>query len=156
MPVPDSIQGRSLVPLLENKPSAWRSDFFVEHTYNPDVLSAEIHRFRGVRTTRWKYLGYLDHDYEELYDLDADPHELKNLAQDPSNASLKRPCGLEPKSCTSSMRGRTPWTLLRRPRQRTGRTRNRSKTAKAGNSSASWSKDAGKNLPWACSEEQRS
>ena len=89
LPVPDSIQGRSLVPLLENKPSAWRSDFFVEHTYNPDVLSAEIHRFRGVRTTRWKYLGYLDHDYEELYDLDADPHELKNLAQDPSNASLK-------------------------------------------------------------------
>ena len=89
LPVPDSIQGRSLVPLLENKPTAWRNDFFVEHTYNPDVLSFEIPRYRGVRTTRWKYLGYLDHDYEELYDLDADPHELTNLAQDPSSAATK-------------------------------------------------------------------
>ena len=89
LPVPDSIQGRSLVPLLQNKPTDWRTDFFVEHTYNPAVLPAEIPRFRGLRTTRWKYLGYLDHDYEELYDLDADPHELTNLSQDPSSAATK-------------------------------------------------------------------
>jgi len=45
---------------------------------------------RMVRTTRWKYvhdpLEGMDED--ELYDLDADPAELTNVAADPANASV--------------------------------------------------------------------
>ena len=88
LPIPDSMQGRSLVPLLENAGSSWRDDFFLEHSYVP-ANRPEILRFRGVRTTRWKYLGYLDHDYEELYDLDLDPNELTNFADHPAYAGIK-------------------------------------------------------------------
>jgi arylsulfatase A-like enzyme len=36
-----------------------------------------------VRTARWKYVRYLGYG-EELYDLDADPGELRNLAGEAS------------------------------------------------------------------------
>ncbi len=87
LPIPDAMQGRSLVPLLEGAPTSWREDFFLEHSYVP-TDRPEIPRFLGLRSTRWKYLGYLDHDYEQLYDLDLDPNELDNLAGDPSHTEV--------------------------------------------------------------------
>jgi arylsulfatase A-like enzyme len=33
----------------------------------------------AVRTEQWRYIRYVNGD-EELYDMRADPHELKNLA----------------------------------------------------------------------------
>ena len=41
---------------------------------------------RMVRTARWKYVRYLSYG-EELYDLAADPGELRNLVREPSAAS---------------------------------------------------------------------
>ncbi|MBM3796001.1 MAG: DUF4976 domain-containing protein [Acidobacteria bacterium] len=36
--------------------------------------------YRAVRTARWKYIHYLHvKDADELYDLAADPYELRNL-----------------------------------------------------------------------------
>jgi choline-sulfatase len=40
-----------------------------------------------VRQGKYKYIHYVDYA-PELYDLDADPEELQNLAEDPSNASI--------------------------------------------------------------------
>lgn len=37
-------------------------------------------KFLGLRTERWKYLVRQNDGAEELYDLDADPHETENLA----------------------------------------------------------------------------
>jgi hypothetical protein len=42
-------------------------------------------RYAGVRTTTRKYVKY-DGGFEELFDLVADPHELRNKAQDPAYA----------------------------------------------------------------------
>ena len=39
-----------------------------------------------MRTERWRYIRYADGG-EELYDHDADPHELHNLAADPKYAA---------------------------------------------------------------------
>ena len=43
---------------------------------------------RMVRTARWKYVRYLGYG-EELYDLDADPGELRNLAGEASAAAQR-------------------------------------------------------------------
>lgn len=81
LPVPDGMQGRSLAPW-----SAWtidaepaRADFFYEHLF---AYGGRIPRVEGVRGNRWKYTRYLDFDppHEELFDLESDPGETRNLA----------------------------------------------------------------------------
>lgn len=81
---PEEMQGRSLVPLLEGKDPDWRDEFFYEHTFDhPRIPKSE-----GVRTGRWKYVRYtsVEPPYEALFDLKTDPHEERNLADDPEHA----------------------------------------------------------------------
>ena len=87
--IPRTMQGRSLAPLLDPAARpAWRKDFFYEHTF---TARGWIPRVEGVRTERWKYTRYLDTAplFEELYDLEADPHEERNRARDPSLHSVR-------------------------------------------------------------------
>ena len=76
-PLPEGMQGRSLVPLLRKQETPWRKEFFYEHLFrHPRIPPTE-----AVRTERWKYIRYIDTDplYEELYDLRNDPLEEHNL-----------------------------------------------------------------------------
>ena len=85
----DDVQGKSLVPIINGEnPRDWRSEFFYEHHSFAD----RIPRSEGVRTERYKYLNYLDSNprFEELYDLETDPGEEKNLANDPDYSDLLR------------------------------------------------------------------
>ena len=49
---------------------------------------------RGIRTDRWKYVRYPhgdgspDRHKAELYDLDSDPGETRNLVDDPRHQAL--------------------------------------------------------------------
>lgn len=81
LPAPKSMQGRSLAPLLRGEtPPDWRTDFFYEHRTLPKIIPP----CEGVRTERWKYIRWIASEplVEELYDLQADPYEERNLAGD--------------------------------------------------------------------------
>src|SRR2546425_4568863 len=85
VPVPASLQGRSLTPLLQgSRPADWRKDFFYEHNYGPNIIPPS----EGIRTERWAYLRWLapNPESEELYDIQSDPLEQRNLAADPAYA----------------------------------------------------------------------
>lgn len=73
IPIPESVDGRSLVPLLRaDAPGLdrWRSDFLVEH-FSTGVSS-------GVRTPDVLY-AELESNEIELYDMAKDPYQLENL-----------------------------------------------------------------------------
>lgn len=88
-PVPDSMQGHSLIPVLKGeKPDDWRKSFYYEYYEYPTPHHVRPHY--GVVTDRYKLVHFYipDVDYWELFDLKADPHELKNVAEDPANAKV--------------------------------------------------------------------
>lgn len=57
--VPDSVQGRSLVPLLRGEPVAWRDAAFAENLWSNAFGNP---RCESVRTRRWKYIRYFQND----------------------------------------------------------------------------------------------
>lgn len=81
--VPESMQGKSLCPLILNASDNWRTDWFYEYHYG---RGGTIPQSEGIRTERWKYIRYINQvpPYEQLFDLESDPKEINNLAQDQS------------------------------------------------------------------------
>jgi arylsulfatase A-like enzyme len=83
LPVPDGMEGRSILPLLRGETEGWPEEVFIQ------ISEAQVGR--AVRTHRWKYGvtapgkdGWRDPASEQyveeyLYDLRADPYELTNL-----------------------------------------------------------------------------
>lgn len=81
--IPDGYQGASLRPVIESDtPDDWRTETFHEHF----AVRNRIPAFEGLRGEKFKYVRYFDHDHEFLHDLEEDPDELVNLADDPEYA----------------------------------------------------------------------
>ena len=86
--VPESVQGKSLLPILRGDadPSTHRRAVYAEY-YN-----AWTHKHSYgtmLRTAAEKIVVYHGIDAGELYDLDNDPHEFDNLWDDPARAAMK-------------------------------------------------------------------
>ncbi len=78
---PPDVHGRSLVPVLGGKTGNWRRGFLAE--YFAERNFPRVPSWHGVRTTEWKYVHYTDLEgADELYNLKADPYELKNVIGD--------------------------------------------------------------------------
>lgn len=86
VPVPGNMQGRSLVPLLKSEKIKWRDSFLIEY-YSDRVFPRIVQMgYKAVRTGRWKYIHYLElKGMDELYDLETDPYEMKNLINQPGS-----------------------------------------------------------------------
>lgn len=79
--IPDDMQGRSLVPLLEgNTPSDWRDSVYYHYYEYPSVHM--VPRHYGIRTKHHKLMHFYQFDEWEFYDLKKDPDELTNVYPD--------------------------------------------------------------------------
>jgi arylsulfatase A-like enzyme len=87
LPVPQEIQGESLVPLLERRqPGDWRRSIYYHYYEFPAVHMVAKHY--GVRTERYKLIHYYETGEWECFDLEADPHELRSVYGDPDYADV--------------------------------------------------------------------
>jgi iduronate 2-sulfatase len=85
--VPGNLQGRSLVPLLQNPDAPWDRPSL---TQVPRRTASGATMGYSVRTERYRYTMWADGaDGEELYDYEEDPRELNNLANDAKSSVLK-------------------------------------------------------------------
>ncbi len=77
--------GKSLAPFLEDKKGfAWRDALYMQDN-GVEVYFTQ----RVVRTSKYKF-AYNAVSMDELYDLEKDPHEMKNLADDDSYKGIKK------------------------------------------------------------------
>jgi arylsulfatase A-like enzyme len=85
-------EGQSLLPLLRGEKVAWRDAAFLLY----DMHHGTVAHMRMVRTKRWKLVLHLregeapaEPNFGELYDLQNDPEEERNLYGDPSVKSVQ-------------------------------------------------------------------
>ncbi len=82
--VPQDMQGRSLLPLFKGQtPPAWRTSFYYRYYHDPGHHNTPAHY--GVRTETHKLIYYWKKNQWELFDLQADPNELKNIYSHPQH-----------------------------------------------------------------------
>ena len=75
--IPAGVEGRSIVPILAGKETKVRDALYTGYR---DCQ-------RAIRDDRWKLIRYPLVDRTQLFDLQADPHELNNLADKPEHAA---------------------------------------------------------------------
>jgi arylsulfatase A-like enzyme len=85
------IQGRSLVSLFRKRNPSWRKSFLVEY-YNeaawPWIVGMT---YKAVRTDKHKLIHWVHkQDMDELYDLERDPYEMKNVYRQRSHAGARK------------------------------------------------------------------
>ena len=82
--IPQDMQGRSLLPLMNLTPEkTWRKSVYY-HYYEFPYGWHNVKKHYGIRTDRYKLIHfYNDIDAWELYDLLKDPGEIHNLYNDP-------------------------------------------------------------------------
>ncbi len=79
------VQGKSFLPLFSRnfKKSSWRKSFLVEYWAEQAMPWLVGMTYKAVRTDRYKLIHWVNRgkagELDELYDLEKDPFELKNL-----------------------------------------------------------------------------
>jgi arylsulfatase A-like enzyme len=77
-PIPEDMQGEQLQPLLSGKADDWRNALYYHYYEYPGIHMVKRHY--GIKTNRYKLIHfYHDVDEWELYDLEKDSQEMKNV-----------------------------------------------------------------------------
>jgi uncharacterized sulfatase len=89
--IPEDMQGKSLVPLMNN--SVADEDFrdaIYYHYYDFPAFHM-VKRHYGIRTDRFKLMHFYDDiDEWEMYDLEKDPNEMNNIYNDENYADVRK------------------------------------------------------------------
>ena len=84
--IPADMQGRSFLPLLHGRvPKNWRKEMYYRY-YHPGHHNVAAHY--GIRTERYKLIYFNKLDQWEMYDLQKDPHEMRNVYNDRAYARI--------------------------------------------------------------------
>ncbi|CAN5361359.1 hypothetical protein BH09SUM1_BH09SUM1_18130 [soil metagenome] len=89
-PIPEDVQGRSIVQVLDGKtPDDWRKSFYFHYYEYPGWHA--VRRHYGVSDGRYKLAYFYEMDMDEwlLVDLQADPLEQHNFYNDPKYADVQ-------------------------------------------------------------------
>jgi len=78
LPVPPGVEGKSLLPVLENP-----------HATVKEAAFSFVGKGTSMRTSEWAYMKYGDGS-EELYDMKKDPKQFVNLVKSPEHAETLR------------------------------------------------------------------
>jgi arylsulfatase A-like enzyme len=82
--LPEGLHGRSMVPVLRGQtPADWRKSIYY-HYYDPGHGVAKHY---GVRTERYTLAYFYTSDEWELFDLEKDPKQLRNVYADTAYAT---------------------------------------------------------------------
>jgi N-acetylglucosamine-6-sulfatase len=79
---PTPVNGRSLLTLLANPGTSWRSEILLEELGTTSTATS----WQAVRTAQYVYIAYQNGE-QEFYDLQADPFQLTNVVTDPTYAA---------------------------------------------------------------------
>ncbi len=86
IPVPETVEGRSLLPLLEGRAEVVHPEVFAYwHSPGRGAIATQ----QMIRTDRWKLIHYTHLDRYQLFDLVTDPHETDDRAGRPEHAELQ-------------------------------------------------------------------
>jgi arylsulfatase A-like enzyme len=87
--IPDQMQGRSMVPLLQGEnPSDWRDAVYYHYFEGPPRVH-RVARHYGVRTNRYTLVHFPDHNEWEFFDLETDPDQLTSVYGEPEYAEIQ-------------------------------------------------------------------
>ncbi len=94
LPVPEHMAGRSLLPLLRGATAEHRGEVRCEYYAALRSLKRNLGAWSDSRATmirdrRYKLAVYHGHPVGELFDLQEDPHEHRNLWREPGYAELR-------------------------------------------------------------------
>jgi len=84
---PDNMDGRSFLAVAQGKDAPWRDSLLYEYYWERNFPQTPT--MHAIRTDRWKYIHYFGiWDIDELYDMQNDPLEKKNLINSEEHQQL--------------------------------------------------------------------
>ena len=78
--------GRNLLSLVREKGRGWREWIDLEH----NICYSPANHWNALTDAHWKYVFHARDGEEQLFHLDEDPHELRDLAGEPRHESALR------------------------------------------------------------------